>query len=139
MMLRGMVLFFLFSALICSGLPAPAAATVEWSQQRVFQTDGAPVDMAVSADGKFTFVLTDAGRVLIYSAQGQEEGSLEVGKSITGIASSPTGDQLFLLDRDNKAVQIVEVEFVQQINTVGAPFKGPADAPVVIALFSDYQ
>jgi len=139
MMLRGVVLFLLVSALICSGLPAPAAATVEWSRQGVLRTDGAPVDIAVSADGKFTFVLTEAGQVLIFSAQGQEEGSLDVGKNINGIASSPTGDQIFLLDRDGKAVQIVAVDFVQKIDAAGAPFKGPADAPVVVALFSDFQ
>lgn len=138
-MLRGVVVFFLFSALICSGFPLPAAATVEWSRQRVLQTDGAPVDVAVSADGKFTFVLTATGRVLIYSAEGQEEGTLDVGKNIVGIESSPTGDMLFLLDRDSNAVQIVEVEFIQKITAAGAPFKGPADAPVVIALFSDFQ
>jgi hypothetical protein len=138
-MVRGMVIFSLLAALIGSGFPTPADATVEWSRQGVLRTDGAPVDMAISADGKFTFVLTDTGRVVLYSAQGQEEGALDVGKSVIGIASSPAGDQLFLLDRDGKAVQTVGVEFVQQINTAGAPFKGPADAPVVIALFSDFQ
>ena len=138
-MLRGVVLFSLLSALIWSGLLTSAAATVEWSRQGVLRTDGAPVDITVSADGKFTFVLTDTGRVAIYSAQGKEEGTLDVGKNITGIACSPAGDMLFLLDRDGKAVQRMGVDFVQQINTAGAPFKGPADAPVVIALFSDFQ
>jgi len=139
MMVRGVALIFLFSTLIWSGVPTPATATVEWTRLGALRTDGAPVDMAVSADGKFTFVLTASGRVVIYSAEGQEEGTLEVGKNIVSIASSPTGDMLFLLDRDGQAVQKVGVEFIQQINTAGAPFKGPADAPVVIALFSDYQ
>lgn len=138
-MLRGMIIFFLLAALIHSGLPVPASAAVEWSRQQLLKTDGAPVDIAVSADGKFTFVLTDTGQVLIYSAQGQAEGTLDVGNSFNGIESSPTGDRLFLLDRNSNSVQVVAVEFIQNINASGAPFKGPADAPVVIALFSDFQ
>jgi DNA-binding beta-propeller fold protein YncE len=138
-MLRGVVIIFLFSILMCTGFPTPAAATVEWSRQGVLQTDGVPVDIAVSADGKYTFVLTDSGRVSIYSAQGQEEGTLDVGKNIIGIGSSPTGDMLFLLDRASNAVQTVAVDYVQEINAAGAPFKGPVDAPVVIVLFSDFQ
>ena len=138
-MLRGVIIFFLLAALICSGLPAPASAAVEWSRQQLLKTDGAPVDIAVSADGKFTFVLTDTGQVLIYSAQGQAEGTLDVGNNFNGIESSPTGDRLFLLDRNSNAVQIVAVDYIKNINASGAPFKGPADAPVVIALFSDFQ
>jgi DNA-binding beta-propeller fold protein YncE len=134
-----MIIFFLLAALIHSGLPVPASAAVEWSRQQLLKTDGAPVDIAVSADGKFTFVLTDTGQVLIYSAQGQAEGTLDVGNSFNGIESSPTGDRLFLLDRNSNSVQVVAVEFIQNINASGAPFKGPADAPVVIALFSDFQ
>ena len=138
-MLRGMIIFFLLAAMICSGLPAPASATVEWSRQQLLKTDGAPIDIAVSADGKFTFVLTDTGQVLIYSAQGQAEGTLDVGSNINGIESSPTGDRLFLLDRDSNGVQIVAVDYIKNINASGVPFKGPAGAPVVIALFSDFQ
>jgi DNA-binding beta-propeller fold protein YncE len=139
MMLRGVALFLVLSTLVWWGGPNPAAATVEWSRLGVLPTDGAPVDMAVSADGKYTFVLTDTGRVVLYSDQGHKEGTLDVGRNIIGIASSPTGDQLYLLDRDGKAVQTVGVDFIQQINTAGDPFKGQADAPVVVALFSDFQ
>ncbi len=138
-MLRGMIYFFLLAALICSGLPAPASATVEWSRQQLLKTDGAPVDIAVSADGKFTFVLTDTGQVFIYSAQGQAAGTLDVGNGFNGIESSPTGDKLFLLDRNSNGVQVVAVDYIQNINASGAPFKGPAEASVVIALFSDFQ
>jgi len=138
-MLRGVIIFFLLAAMIWSGLPAPASATVEWSRQQLLKTDGAPIDIAVSADGKFTFVLTDTGQVFIYSAQGQTEGTLDVGNGFNGIESSPTGDMLFLLDRNSNGVQVVSVEFIQNINASGAPFKGPAEASVVIALFSDFQ
>lgn len=138
-MLRGVIIFFLVAALNYSWLPVPASAAVEWSRQQLLKTDGAPIDIAVSADGKFTFVLTDTGQVLIYSAQGKAEGTLDVGNDFNGIESSPTGDRLFLLDRNSNAVQVVTVDYIQNINASGAPFKGQADAPVVIALFSDFQ
>jgi DNA-binding beta-propeller fold protein YncE len=138
-MLRGVIIFFMVVALNYSWLPAPASAAVEWSRQQLLKTDGAPIDIAVSADGKFTFVLTDTGQVLIYSAQGQAEGTLDVGNDFNGIESSPTGDRLFLLDRNGNAVQVVTVDYIQNISATGAPFKGPAEAPVVIALFSDFQ
>jgi protein-disulfide isomerase len=38
-----------------------------------------------------------------------------------------------------KTLQVVVIEFVQDINVAGAPFKGPADAPVAIVLFTDFQ
>ena len=55
------------------------------------------------------------------------------------IKLGPKGETLILNSGKNQTVQIVTVDFFQQINTADAPFKGPANAPVVIAVFDDFQ
>ena len=55
------------------------------------------------------------------------------------VTSSPAGDLLYLTDKESGAVQIVAVDFVQEIRTQGNSFKGPVDAPVVLSIFSDFQ
>jgi hypothetical protein len=39
----------------------------------------------------------------------------------------------------NKTVEIVTIDFIQNINVSGSPFKGPEDAAVVIAVFDDFE
>ncbi len=39
----------------------------------------------------------------------------------------------------SRQVKGLRLSFVQDIDIKGSPFKGPADAPVVITIFSDYQ
>jgi DNA-binding beta-propeller fold protein YncE len=138
-MLQWIAMVCSLAALLVGGLSVPGEAAVEWSRQQVLKTDGVPVDIAASADGKYTFVLTNTGRVVIYSTDGAAQGEIEVGKNITGLASSPAGDQLFLIDGSSNAVQVLAVNFIQQISEIDAPVKGKADAPVTIALFSDFQ
>lgn len=50
------------------------AATVEWNIQNTLKTDAVPIDVAVSADGKSIFVLTDDGKILIYDSDGDHQG-----------------------------------------------------------------
>ena len=138
-MLRWMISFFLLMALIVNGFPSSATAAVEWSRQQILKTNGTPVDIATSGDGKYTFILTDTGQVVIYSAQGKTEGTLDVGKNFSGLESSPSGDKLYLIDANSNAVQVFAVNFVVLISEIGSPIKGRADAPVAIALFSDFQ
>jgi hypothetical protein len=64
---------------------------------------------------------------------------IKVGKEIDQIQLSRLEDVLFLSSRENKTIQVVLLDFIQQINVFGSPFKGPVDAPVVIAIFSDFQ
>jgi hypothetical protein len=42
-------------------------------------------------------------------------------------------------DGGKKTVQVVSLDFFQKINVSGAPFKGPEDAAVVIAVFDDFE
>jgi hypothetical protein len=62
-----------------------------------------------------------------------------VGADVDKIRLGPQGDVLIANSRTNKTVQFFDIDFIQQINIAGSPFKGPADAPVVIAVFDDFQ
>ncbi len=44
-----------------------------------------------------------------------------------------------LKSAQDKKIQIVALDFIQQINVSGSPYKGVDDAPVVIAVFSDFE
>ncbi len=138
-MFKKMSLLSLLAALIVLCVSGSSFATVEWNLLRTLQIEGSPLDTAVTADGKLTFVLIDDGTVLIYSAAGALTDKLNVGKAADAIAVSPTGDKLFLTDRETKSVQVVSLDFIVDLNLADAPFKGPADAPVVMAVFSDFQ
>jgi len=128
------LLLFLFI-----GFVAHSHADVEWSVQRKIEMDTQPVDIAISPDGKRIFVLNDKGEILVYSRRGKLEDRIALEKDFDQIKVAPRGNILYLKSRKSKAIEIVELDFVQNINITGSPFKGPADAPVVIAVFDDFQ
>jgi DNA-binding beta-propeller fold protein YncE len=130
-LILGALLFLCFSTI--------ASAAVQKGNSKDIKTEGKPLDIAVSADGKNTFVLLEGGIVQILGANGRSQGTIEVSKSIVGIGVSPNGDRLFLADRDKSFIKVVALDYIIDINITGSPFKGPVDAPVVIAEFSDYQ
>ena len=116
-----------------------ASDNVEWNIYKTLQLDATPIDVSVSSDGRWIFVLTDQGEVLIYSSGKKMEGKIPVGKHVDQIKSGPRGDTLIVKSSRNKTVQVVTLDFVQKINISGAPFKGPEDASVVIAVFDDFE
>ena len=126
--------------LICIGLLTVSAhATVEWQSIQTIEMRKELVDVAVTPDGRWTFALTGNGDVLIYSAAGKLEDTLHVGGGFDGIACSVSGDRIYLSNRAAGKLQIVEVEFVKEINTAGSPFMGPSEAPVKVVVFSEFQ
>jgi len=133
-----LVRFFLVAALVC-WLAGAAEAAVEWDIQSTLEIGATPVDVAVSANGQYTFVLTDVGTVYIYTADGELQDSINAGPTTSGIGVSPNGDKLFLTDGQKKVVRIVNLAFIADIRTEGSPVRGPVDAPVTIAVFSDFQ
>lgn len=114
-------------------------ATVEWRIQNKVKTDAVPIDVAVSSDGKSVFVLTEDGDILIYNRYGKLTDSINVGTHVDRIRIDPSGDRIFASSRKNKTVEIIAFDFIHKINTEGSPVKGPQDAPVIIAVFSDFQ
>ena len=116
-----------------------ALAAVEITPQKTLKTDGVPVDVAVTQDGNLTFVLTDSGSVLIYDQTGNLTDTVEIGPHIDQIEIGPLGERLFAASRQNKTVEIINLDFIHEIDTLGSPYKGPHEAPVVIVVFSDFQ
>lgn len=116
-----------------------AQAEVEKGASRTIKLEAKPIDMTVSGDGKYTFILAEGGKVLIFDQSGALKDTLKVSDSVMSIGTSPSGDFLMLADSKANTVEMLKISFVVDIDITGLPFKGPADASVVIAVFSDYQ
>jgi protein-disulfide isomerase len=120
-------------------VPASSHAQVVVNVYRTLNLPETPVDTAISVGGKYIYVLTDKGTVLVYTPDGKLDDTIPVDKSVDSIKPGPGENILFLVSSKKKTVQIVTLEFVQNIDISGAPFKGPADAPVTIVEFTDFQ
>ena len=125
-------------------LTSPCQAGVDWEISNTLKTPTAPLDVAASLDGKWTFVLAEGGKLLVYSDKGALEETIPVDPAMDHIASSGLQaanlpDRVYLSSGKSKTVQTVTLDFSVPINIQGAPFLGPENAPVVIVAFSDFE
>jgi hypothetical protein len=84
-------------------------------------------------------VLTEQGQILIYSSAGQLIDKIEVGNHFDHVTVGAKGALLILNSRKNKSVQVITLDFIQNINISGSPFKGSEDAAVVVVVFDDFE
>jgi len=137
MQLKTLTILFL---LIAATIPASTGmADVDGQITSRLALPETPLDMSLSRDGKWLYLLTASGNLLIYASQGNYNGKIEVGKDIDQIEAGPTEEQIYLLSRKEKSIQIVSVSYALNIDTSESPFKGPVDAPVVIVEYTDFQ
>jgi hypothetical protein len=107
--------------------------------KKQFNLDVKPLDIVSSLDGTKIFILVQ-GRVLVYTvAEDRITDSLPVDSDLDKVALTGRGNTLILSSSSGRRVEIISFHFIQNIDVSGLPFKGPADAPVTIAVFSDYQ
>jgi DNA-binding beta-propeller fold protein YncE len=116
-----------------------AQAKVDWEVSSAVQLDETPIDVARTQDGDLTFLLTDGGKVIIYSTDGKIVGTIPVDPSVTDIAVSTKGEELYLINSKRKTLQTVDINFIVEINVGDSPFLGPAGAKVALVVFSDFQ
>ncbi len=112
---------------------------VEWKIQQTWPVAGKVLSMVNSLDGKYVFLLNDKQQVQIFTNQGQLQGNLPVEEGVSSIDISPQGEFLYLLNNASQTFTSVAISFIVDIDVKGAPIKGPADAPVTIALFTDFE
>ena len=130
---------YLLAPLIVLTFFAPSNALVEWDVVKTLKIEKTPLDVEISRNGRWIFVLTDQGEILVYSATGELNSTISVERSADDIEVGPREDILLLTSRENRTIQVLVLDFVQNIDVSGSPFKGPVDAPVVIVVFSDFQ
>ena len=120
-------------------LPAAEAADIEWNVIQTLNLKESPVDIAFSTSRNKILVLTKKGELQVFEPDGRSVANLEVGKEFDQLYHIQGSDVVLLSGRNNKTAKIIELSFIEQINTAGAPFKGTENAPVVIAVFSDFE
>ena len=112
---------------------------VEWQQKEKWELKAKPIDFVHSLDGKLIFVLSDEQTIDIYEQGGKLQGRIPVDAGVRHIDISPRGEALFLLDSENKTFTGMLIDLVATINTKGSPFLGNEDAPVTLAIFTDFE
>ncbi|RJR36989.1 MAG: hypothetical protein C4576_23210 [Desulfobacteraceae bacterium] len=98
-----------------------------------------PIDVALSPGGKWIYVLTEEGNVLVYGPEGRLREKIPVGKNLDRLVAGPLEDLLILTSRKDNLVRILQVDLHLEFDTSGSPSKGPAEAPVELVVFSDFQ
>jgi thiol-disulfide isomerase/thioredoxin len=113
-------------------------AKVDWEVQKNLDLHGTPLDMATTPNGSRIFVLLKGGKILVCSPGGEISERIKVDPEAERIEISPAGDHLYISTRKGKLL-LVSLDFISDINTSGDPVRGPANAPVQIIVFSDFQ
>ena len=133
------------SLLLGIGLTSPALAEVDWEVKRTYKPTAPVIDVATAVDGSQVYMLTEGGKVMIYSGSGKLDDTIDVDPAtdqinVTSInARGRKETKLFLTSTQKNSVQEISVDFIVNINTKGSPFLGLADAPVEIVVFSDFE
>ena len=117
----------------------PCRAATDLETLHSLRLPAEPLDLAVSADGRWIYVLTDEARLHIYAPDGELRGALAVPKGVRRIVGAPAEDTVLMANPAAKTVEMVRVNLEYTFSSEGSPTLGPADAPVTLTLFTDFE
>ncbi|MDW7773989.1 MAG: hypothetical protein SCH71_13965 [Desulfobulbaceae bacterium] len=134
-------LLFLLPVQFAAAQPTqPASAeSIDWEVKSTWKIDAKPLDIAHTLDNQKVYILGDDHKVHVFAAQGNKLGTIPVDKGVTAIDIAPRGEMLYLIDEQENSFTSLNVSFVTPIDITGSPFLGKAEAPVALAVFSDFQ
>jgi len=131
------IILAVFMGVLCASSAMPA--TVEWTISERLDLKAPPVDMCASGDGKWLYILS-AGEIDIYSfADEKIVNRIAVDTAFDRMVYVKEKNALIVTSRSGNQVRIIQLEEVHTFSYSGLPYQGPKGAPVVIAVFSDYQ
>lgn len=114
-------------------------AAVYHTVKKRLKLESTPIDIKMSAGGRWLYVLTNDGDLRVYSYLGNFIGKFEVGKSFDQIEPGTSDEEVYLKSKKKKTIQVIDVTFRHAIETKNSPFKGRADAPVTIVEYTDFE
>ena len=133
------ITLFLFVLMIVIASWQPCLAETDLEILNRIELEATPLDVAVSDDGLWVYVLTDAARLYIYTREGDLQGSVAVPEGSQQIAVSPIQDLLVITNPKDQTLQTVRVNLEHTFSLEDSPTLGPADAPVTIVEFTDFE
>ncbi|MBU0945805.1 MAG: hypothetical protein KJ804_06460 [Proteobacteria bacterium] len=126
-------------SLVFAATDTQGASKIQWQVEKSWKLPSTPLDIVYSLDGKRVFILTDKNEVLAYTDTGELLGSIPVDKGVSAIDIAPRGEKLFLINQAENSFSDLSVSFIVNIDTTGSPFLGNENAPVTIAVFTDFE
>jgi len=132
-----LLFFFTVALFLATAIPSFAGVNMDLQHKLILQDS--PVDVVATPDGKYMFVLTSKGNISVFDQDGVLQNKIHVGGGVDQIRMDPQGNRLFVTSRTEKSVRIITLDFFVEINTADSPYNGPKNAPVVFAVFSDFQ
>jgi len=114
-------------------------AEVEWRFEDNILLDGKPLDIAISKDGRTTYILCEK-KILIYATLEKKiTDIIPITNNFSQIVMMPDGERLLLTDKEKNQISVIEVTPVYDIKVGQSPVIGNKDARVHIFAFLDFQ
>jgi hypothetical protein len=138
-MKKGIMALLFITMVVGISAPQHLYADMEWRVIKELELNDQPLDIVNALDGKTLFILV-SGEVLIQDMRSNNISQrIPVGKEFDRLAHSPRNNTLILTSSSTKALKIIQLERIHQFDFSGLPYMGTKNAPVTIAVFSDYQ
>jgi hypothetical protein len=138
-MKKGIMALLFITMVVGISAPQLLYADMEWRVIKELELNDQPLDIVNALDGKTLFILV-SGEVLIQDMRSNNISQrIPVGKEFDRLAHSPRNNTLILTSSSTKALKIIQLERIHQFDFSGLPYMGTKNAPVTIAVFSDYQ
>ena len=120
-------------------VPEIAHSDMDWTIVKQIDLEAPPVDVAISEDGELIFMLTVNEIVVYSSSKNMIEKRIPLDKEFDRINYSGKNNTVVLTGSDSKTLRLIRLDQIYDIDISGLPLNGPANAPVTIAVFYDYQ
>ncbi len=116
-----------------------APPDIEWETQKQLDLDASPLEIAVSADGEWIYILSFNEVLVYWRPEYKIIKRIPVEEGFDSIAFSPKDNALVLTNSFTSVLKIIHLDVLHEIPIADSPFKGPEDAPIVIITFTDFQ
>lgn len=139
MRMKTLVKLMLTIAVMTVTATTSAQAAVDAKVVRTLDLTAKPLDLAIPGNGRYIYVLTADAKLQIFMGSGQLRDTIPVEPGVDRIQPGPREDLLYLVDSTNNRIQVLYLDFIQEIPVATSPTKGPAEASVTVAVFTDFE